>query len=52
MSHLTEDGTLPDVIPQDTYIYNPTTGLWHKLVAEVDDQGCITVAVAQEGIER
>lgn len=51
-SHLTEDGTLPDVIPQDTYIYNPTTQLWHKLVAEVDDQGVITVSVEQEGIER
>jgi len=51
-SHLTEDGTLPDVIPQDTYIYNPATQLWHKLVAEVDDQGVITVSVEQEGVER
>lgn len=52
VSHLTEDGTLPDVIPQDTYIYNPTTGLWHKLVATVDESGVITTAVEQEGIER
>lgn len=52
VSHLTEDGTLPDVIPQDTYIYNPATQLWHKLVAEVDDQGVITVSVEQEGVER
>lgn len=51
-SHLTADGTLPDVIPADTYLYNPSTGLYHKLTAEVDDQGCITVAVEQEGIER
>lgn len=52
VSHLTQDGTLPDVIPQDTYIYNPTTGLWHKLVATVDESGVITTAVEQEGIER
>ena len=52
VSHLTEDGTLPNVIPQDTYIYNPTTGLWHKLVATVDESGVITTAVEQEGIER
>ena len=51
-SHLTADGTLPDVVPADTYLYNPTTGLWHKLTADVDDQGVITVAVEQEGIER
>ena len=51
-SHLTEDGALPDVIPQDTYIYNPTTGLWHKLVATVDESGVITTAVEQEGVER
>ena len=52
VSHLTQDGTLPDIIPADTYIYNPTTGLWHKLVATVDESGVITTAVEQEGIER
>ena len=51
-SHLTEDGRLPDIIPQDTYIYNPVTGLYHKLVAEVDESGVITTAVEQEGVER
>ena len=52
VSHLTEAGTLPDVIPQDTYIYNPTTGFWHKLVATVDESGVITTAVEQEGVAR
>lgn len=51
-SHLTEDGRLPDIIPQDTYIYNPVTGLYHKLVAEIDESGVITTSVEQEGVER
>lgn len=51
-SHLTEDGRLPDIIPQDTYVYNPVTGLYHKLVAEIDESGVITTSVEQEGVER
>lgn len=42
----------PDIIPADTYIRNPVTGRYHKLVAEVDDLGNISIAVDQEGIER
>ncbi len=51
-SDLTADGALPDVIPHDTYIYNPVTGLYHKLVAEVDAAGIITTAVEQQGVSR
>ena len=43
---------VPEIIPADTYIRNPVTGLYHKLVAEVNDLGEIAVAVDPEGIER
>ncbi len=42
----------PEVIPSDTYIRNPTTGLYHKLTAFVDEYGEVSVSVAEEGIER
>lgn len=42
----------PDVLPKEAYAYNPVTGLYHKLVAEVDDTGVITVSVEQEGVSR
>ena len=51
-SLLTADGSLPDIIPDDTYLYNPVTGLYHKLVAEVDEAGVVTVSVEQEGVVR
>ncbi len=41
----------PEVIPQDAYAYNPTTGLYHKLTAVILD-GEITIDVAQEGVAR
>lgn len=42
----------PEIIPADTYIRNPVTGLYHKLTAEVNEDGEVTVAVEEEGIER
>ena len=42
----------PEVIPSDTYIRNPTTGLYHKLTAFVDEYGEVSVSVAEEGIKR
>lgn len=42
----------PEIIPADTYIRNPVTGLYHKLIAEVNDLGEITVSADPEGIER
>ncbi|MBR4523694.1 MAG: hypothetical protein IKO64_05620 [Kiritimatiellae bacterium] len=46
----TGDVEPPPIVPRDTYLRNPTTGLYHKLVAELDDLGNITVAVEQEGV--
>lgn len=48
------DGTpvAPEIIPADTYIRNPATGLYHKLTAAVDEDGNLTIALADEGVER
>jgi hypothetical protein len=48
------DGTpiAPDIIPADTYIRNPVTGLYHKLTAEVNDLGEIAITCESEGIQR
>lgn len=43
---------VPEIIPTDTYIRNPVTGLYHKLTAEVNDLGEIVVACDTEGVER
>ena len=43
---------VPEIIPADTYIRNPVTGLYHKLTAEVNEYGEIMVGVESEGIER
>ena len=40
----------PDILPRDLYAYNPLTGLYHKLVAEQNALGEISVAVDQEGV--
>ena len=42
----------PEIIPRDTYIRNPTTGLYHKLTAAVDEDGNLTVILEEEGVER
>ena len=41
----------PAILPPMSYAYNPLTGLYHKLVAEVNAYGEISVAVDQEGVE-
>lgn len=43
---------VPEIIPADTYIRNPATGLYHKLTAVMDEDGGITINLAEEGIER
>lgn len=43
-------GEVPDILPRNLYAYNPVTGLYHKLVAEVNDLGEISVSVNQEGV--
>lgn len=44
-------GDLP-IIPKDTYVRNPVTGLYYKLTAEVNGNGKITIGVEQEGVEK
>ena len=51
-THLSEGGIAPTILPNNTYVRNPTTGLWHKLIATVDESGVISIAVDQEGIEK
>ena len=43
---------VPPIIPADTYIRNPATGLYHKLTAELNEEGEIIVAADTEGVER
>ena len=43
---------VPEIIPADTYIRNPVTGLYHKLTATVNEYGEITTICDPEGIER
>lgn len=42
----------PAVLPKDAYAYNPTTGLYHKLTATVDEYGEISIAVEQTGVQK
>lgn len=42
----------PDVIPRDTYIRNPVTGLYHLLTATVDEDGNLTLRLSDEGETR
>lgn len=42
----------PAIVPADTYVRNPVTGLYHRLTAEVNEHGEVTVAVEEEGVER
>lgn len=42
----------PEIIPADTYIRNPATGLYHKLTAVLDEDGGITINLEEEGVER
>lgn len=39
------------IVPEDTYVRNPETGLWHKLTVTFDD-GVLTPEVSTEGITR
>lgn len=45
-------GAVPPIVPRDTYIRNPVTGLYHLLTAAVDTDGNITLDLAEEGVER
>ena len=43
---------VPPVIPPDTYIRNPATGLYHKLTATADENGNITIDLDAQGVQR
>lgn len=45
-------GDEPQIVPADTYIRNPVTGLYHLLTATVDDTGTLCLNLADEGVER
>lgn len=42
----------PEIIPADTYIRHPATGLYHKLTAAVNEYGELTTTIDPEGIQR
>lgn len=42
----------PEIIPADTYIRNPATGLYHKLTAAVNEYGELSIDLESEGIHR
>ena len=43
---------VPPIIPPDTYIRNPATGLYHKLTAAVNEYGELSIDLESEGIQR
>jgi hypothetical protein len=45
-----EESALP-IVPEDTYLRNPATGLWHKFTCTFED-GMLTPNIAKEGITR
>lgn len=45
-----DDADVP-IVPEDCYIRNPATGLWHKVTATMDD-GEIVLQYEKEGIEK
>lgn len=42
----------PPIVPSDTYVRNPVTGLYHKVTAEVDAAGKLTMVLESEGVAR
>lgn len=40
----------PEVLPKNLYAYNPVTHLYHRITAEADAAGNITLALEQEGV--
>lgn len=39
------------LIPEDTYVRNPATGLWHKLTCQFED-GMILPMIEEEGVSK
>lgn len=40
----------PEVLPKNLYAFNPVTHLYHRITAEADAAGNITLALEQEGV--
>ena len=45
------DGQEPPILPDDTFIRNPVTGLWHRLTVDVEN-GQLVPTIESEGVER
>jgi hypothetical protein len=41
---------VPDILPRNLYAYNPTTGLYYKVTAEVNEYGQVSLSTEQEGV--
>ena len=48
--YVDEDAILP--IPEDTYVRDPRTGLWHKLTARIDEEGEVVIDYEKNGVTR
>ena len=51
-SVLNVDGAQAPILPDDTYVRNPVTGLYHLLTVTADEDGNLTPEIADEGITR
>lgn len=50
-SVLNVEETLVPLVPEDAYIRNPATGLWHKLTCTFED-GILTPSVSETGVTK
>ena len=45
------NGVAPEIIPSGSYAYNPTTNLYHRIIASVNELGEIRLEAESEGVE-
>ena len=50
-SSLNVDAAAIPIVPKDTYLRNPLTGLWHKLTCTIED-GDMLPLISKEGITK
>ena len=50
-SSLNVDAAAIPIVPEDTYLRNPLTGLWHKLTCTIED-GDMLPLISKEGITK
>lgn len=51
-SVLNVEGADVPIVPEDFCVRNPVTGLWHRVFAEANEDGDITMTVQQEGFRK